>query len=231
MKENFDRDNSESLRPKIWVSWSSGKDSYAVLREIWDENLYEVDCMFTTVDTSRNQIPMHAVSVDLLKHQVDALGIQHRLVGLDDEEQASGFLTLLDDAKRSGVSFFAFGDLFLEEIRHYREQKMAGAGIGILFPLWQKRTDKLIVDLINSGMRAIITSVDLAKLPALYLGRELSLDLVAEIAALGWDPCGENGEYHSFVFDGPLFCHPVEFEKREPIIGDDFAHLPLLAAI
>ncbi len=228
---HFDPDIAKSLRPKIWVSWSSGKDCYAALRELWAENLYEVECMFTIVDTSKSQIPMHAVSIDLLKHQVDALGIQHRLVELDDEDRDSRLLTLLNDARLSGISFFAFGDLFLEEIRRYREQNMAETGIGTLFPLWGKRTEKLIIDLINSGMRAIITSTDLAKLPTSFLGRELTVDLVAEMVALGCDPCGENGEFHSFVFDGPLFHHPVDFKKGEPIIGNDFAHLPLVPAI
>jgi len=231
LTKSFDRDIAKSLRPKIWVSWSSGKDGYAALRELWAENLYEIECMFTFVDTSRSQIPMHAVSIDLLKHQVDALGIQHRLVALDDEGRDAGFLALLNDATRSGVSFFVFGDLFLEEIRRYREQNMAETGIGTLFPLWEEQTEKLIVELINSGMLAIITSIDLAKLPASFLGRELTVDLVGEMVALGCDPCGENGEFHSFVFDGPLFHHPVDFEKREPIIGNDFAHLPLIPGI
>ena len=227
----FDRDTARPLRPKIWVSWSSGKDSYAALRQLRAENLYQVECAFTVVDTSKNQIPMHAVSIDLLKHQVHALGIQHRLVALDHENQDARFLALLNDAKRSGVRLFAFGDLFLDEIRRYREQKMAETGIGTVFPLWGKRTDKLVADLISSGMRAITTSIDLARLPASFLGCELTVDLVGEMVALGCDPCGENGEYHSFVFDGPQFHHPIAFEKRAPIIGNDFAHLPLIPAM
>lgn len=107
---------------------------------------------------------------------------------------------------------------------------MEGSGIGTLFPLWEKRTEELILDLINSGIRAIITSIDLTRLPPLLLGRELTVNLVSEIVTLGCDPCGENGEFHSFVFDGPLFHHPIDFDKREPIIGSDFAHLPLIPA-
>ena len=229
--KSFDPEIAKSLRPKIWVSWSSGKDSYAALWQLWAENRYEVECVFTVVDILRNQIPMHAVSIDLLKQQVDALEIQHRLVALDDEDRNAGLLTLLDDATRSGVRFFAFGDLFLEEIRRYREQNMAKTGIGALFPVWLKPTEKLMIDLINSGMRAIMTSIDLTKLPASFLGRELTVELVGELVARGCDPCGENGEFHSFVFDGPLFSHQVNFKKSEPIIGDDFAHLPLIPEI
>jgi uncharacterized protein (TIGR00290 family) len=231
LTQSFDPETAKSLRPKIWVSWSSGKDSYAALRQLWAENGYEVECVFTTVDPARNHIPMHAVSIDLLKQQVDALGIQHRLVAVDDEDRNAGFLTLLEDAKRRGVNFFAFGDLFLEEIRCYREQNMAKTGIVAVFPVWLKPTEKLILDLITSGMRAIMTSIDLSKLPASFLGRELTVELVGELVARGCDPCGEHGEYHSFVFDGPLFHHRVNFKKSEPIIGDDFAHLPLIPEI
>ena len=219
---------NEVIGSKIWVSWSSGKDSYAALRELLAENIYEIDCMFTVVDSSNSQIPMHAVSIDLLQQQVDALGIQHRLVVLGSGGQDAAFLSLVNNARQSGVNRFAFGDLFLEEVRRYREQNMVDTGIGTIFPLWEKQTSRLIVDLINSGMRAIITSVDLAKLPVSFLGRELTLGLVDEVIAQGCDPCGEHGEFHSFVFDGPLFKQPVCFEKREPVVGEDFAHLPLI---
>ncbi len=229
--KTYEQDNCKTEHARIWVSWSSGKDSYAVLRELIASDSYKVDCMFTVVDFSSSQIPMHAVSIDLLKQQVEALGLDHRLIALGDNNQESGFLTLLNEARNSSVNQFAFGDLFLEEIRSYRENNMSDTGIGTIFPLWHRQTDNLIIDLINSGMRAIITSVDLTKLPASFLGRELTLELVKEIVDMGFDPCGEHGEFHSFVFDGPLFRHPVDFEITEPVIGDDFAHLPLISVI
>ena len=108
---------------------------------------------------------------------------------------------------------------------------MRGTGIRTLFPLWQRPTESLIVDLIQNGMRAIITSVDLAKLPASFLGRNLTLELVDELIRLDCDPCGEHGEYHSFVFDGSLFHSPVRFERRKPRIGEHFAHLPLIPVV
>ncbi len=105
---------------------------------------------------------------------------------------------------------------------------MLGTGISTLFPLWKMATKPLVVDLVDSGMRAIITSVDLKALPRSFLGQELTIDLVDQISELGCDACGENGEYHSFVFDGPLFRSTVEFDLGRPNIGDEFGHLPLL---
>ena len=187
---------------KTWLSWSSGKDSYASLRKIWSDGNYEVECLFTVVDAEKDRIPMHTVSVDLLKNQVKALGIQHRVVELSGREDDTEFLALLSSARDNGVNCFVFGDLYLEEFRRYREQKMVDTGIGVVFPIWDQPPEDLVLKAINDGMRAIITSIDLAKLPASFLGSELSVDLVKELVELGCDPCGENGEYHSFVFDG-----------------------------
>ena len=211
------------------MSWSSGKDSYASLCALNSDEKYEVESTFTVVDAMTNKIPMHVVSVDLMIQQVSALGLEHRLVLLRDQDQTEGIQDLINDARCSGVHCFAFGDLFLDDVRKSRERNMADTGIGTLFPLWQKPTEALLADLIEDGMRAIITSVDLAVMPASLLGRELTVDLVEELIRQGCDPCGENGEYHSFVFDGPLFNNQVGFESGEPFIGKDFAHLPLFA--
>lgn len=154
------------LQHKAWLSWSSGKDSYAALRQLWAENRYRVESVFTVVDAASNRIPMRAVSTDLVLQQVKSIGLQHRLVPLADGEHSRGMRALIDEAQSSGVSFFAFGDLFLDEIRQSREQNMADTGIGTVFPLWQLPTKALVIDLIKAGMRAIITSVDLAALTA-----------------------------------------------------------------
>jgi uncharacterized protein (TIGR00290 family) len=228
LEHPFDPGSAKTSRPKIWVGWSSGKDSYAALRQVWADNRYEVDCAFTSYDPATDQIPMHAVHVNLLKRQLESLGLRSRLVKVDDDGRNPGILGLLDEARRNEVREFAFGDLFLEEVRRYRERRMADTGIGLVFPLWQRPSVSFVIELIESGMRAVISSVDLAKLPASFLGRELTIELVGELEARGCDPCGEHGEYHSFVFDGPLFRHRVAFEAREPVIGQDFASLPLV---
>ena len=217
-------------RPKIWLSWSSGKDSYATLEYLRAENRYHVEAMFTVIDPVKDQVPMHAVSAELIHRQADALGLQLHLSKLDANAPAEFIRPLLDTARQEDVRFFAFGDLFLEDIRQYREKNMVNTGIGTLFPLWQQPTGELIQNLIGSGMRAIITSVDLKALPASFLGRELTLEVVEQITALGNDPCGENGEYHSFVFDGPLFHHPVTFVTGDPVVKDGFGHLSLKSA-
>lgn len=214
-------------RPKIWLSWSSGKDSYAALQYLRAEKRYHVEAIFTVIDPVKNQVPMHAVSAELLLQQADVLGLQIHFSKLDANVPDDFIQPLLDTARQEDVRLFAFGDLFLEEIRQYREDNMVNTGIGTLFPLWQQPTGELIRNLIGSGMRAIITSVDLKALPASFLGRELTLEVVEQIIALGCDPCGENGEYHSFVFDGPLFRHPVTFVTEEPVVKDGFGHLGL----
>ncbi len=219
---------NNSLPQKAWLGWSSGKDSYAALRQLWADNQYRVESVFTVVDATTNSIPMHGISTDLMVQQVRAIGLEHRLVPLCDREQGREMRDLITDAQSRGVRFFAFGDLFLDDIRRSREQNMANTGIRTAFPLWQKPTKSLVLDLIKSGMQAVITSVDLTALPASLLGRELTVALIEELIGLGCDPCGENGEYHSFVFDGPLFNYRVRFERGEPRIGKDFAHLPLV---
>lgn len=216
--------------PKIWLSWSSGKDSYAALQFLWAENRYHVEAIFSVVDPVKNRVPMHAVSVELVQQQADALGLQLHLSQLDGNVPDGSIQFLLKKARQNGIRFFAFGDLFLEDIRQYREQNMVDTGIGTLFPLWQQPTGELIKNLIGDGMRAIITSVDLKALPVSFLGRELTIEAVEQIMALGNDPCGENGEYHSFVFDGPLFDQPITFMTEEPVVADGFGHLGLKPA-
>jgi uncharacterized protein (TIGR00290 family) len=183
---------------------------------------------FTVIDATENRVPMHAVSVDLVRAQLRSLGVPERFVPLSGSTPDEGMIRLIHDARRERVDSFAFGDLFLDEIRSSREHKMQGTGISTLFPLWQTATKPLVVDLIENGMRAIITSVDFKSLPASYLGQELTVDLVDQLSALGCDPCGENGEYHSFVFDGPQFHAAVDFDLGRPNVGDEFGHLPLL---
>lgn len=214
---------------KVMMSWSSGKDSYAALRSLVNDDRYDVTSLFSVVNTREGQVPMHAVSITLLKLQINALGFQHNVVPLNIDD-STDYQILIDDAKRAGVRYFAFGDLFLEEIRQSRETNMTGSGISTLFPLWGKPTLSSIMELIHEGMRAVITSVDLKALPASFLGRELTAEVVTEITERGCDPSGENGEYHSFVFDGPLFNHPVDFRRGEVTIGAAFGHLQLNSA-
>lgn len=215
---------------RTWLSWSSGKDSYAALRALSDSPAHQVERLFTVLDGQRDQIPMHAVAADLLRQQALALGYELRPVVLDQDDPSRAYHELLSDARSNGVRWFGFGDLFLEDVRQRREANMQGSGIELVFPLWLRSTEPLIRSLLESGMRAVITSVDLAKLPAAFLGRDLTLELVDELVARGCDPCGEYGEFHSFVYDGPLFSHPVPFSRLPAVADERFAHLPLGAA-
>lgn len=211
----------------VWLSWSSGKDSYAALNALTRNADVEVTSSFTVIDVLENQIPMHAVSVDLVRAQLRALGLTERFVPLSGTGSDEGMNKLITDARREGVDSFAFGDLFLEGIRSSRDQKMQGTGISNLFPLWMTPTKSLFMDLVESGMRAIITSVDLRAIDKSFLGQELTVGLADQLSDLGCDVCGENGEYHSFVFDSPLFQSAVDFDLGQPNIGDKFGHLPL----
>lgn len=214
-------------RTSTWLSWSSGKDSYAALLALSDSPTHRVDSLFTVIDGDRERVPMHAVSVPLLQAQARALGVQLRQVVLHDNAEVQPYHALLQDARRSGVDCFAFGDLFLDDVRQRREDKMQTSGIDLLFPLWLLPTEPLIRSLLHRGMRALITSVDLEKLPQSFLGREIMPELVDELIQRGCDPCGEYGEFHSFVYDGSLFSHPVVYAKQPILTDGRFAHLPL----
>lgn len=203
---------------KIWLSWSSGKDCAYALHQLKSDEKYEISGLMTTLRPGTRSVAMHNIPEKLLKRQTSELGLPLYCAEAGDGEHRESFeqqiRKILKTASDQGISSIAFGDLFLEDIRFYREEKMKGTGIDLLFPLWKQPTAQLAKNIIDSGFKAIIVSIDLRVLPISYLGREYNEEFLADLP-LGVDPCGENGEFHTFVFDGPVFHHsiPVKLGK------------------
>ncbi len=213
------------MRNKTWLSWSSGKDSAWALHELRQSDEYEVVGLFTTINSAFERVAMHAVRVELLRKQAQAVGLPLYLIEIpypcSDEQYAAVMEDFMVRARSEGVQFMAFGDLYLEDVRRYREERMQGSGITPLFPLWGRPTRALLEEMLAGGVRTCLTCVDPKVLPAEFAGRELTSELLASMPP-GIDPCGENGEFHTFVFAGPMFSTPLDIEMGEVVERDGF---------
>lgn len=213
------------MHKKTWLSWSSGKDSAWALHVMHQTGEHEVTGLFTTINVTFGRVAMHAVRVELLRRQAQAVGLPLYLIEIpypcSDGQYAAAMADFVARARNEGVQCMAFGDLYLQDVRRYREERMQGTGIEAVFPLWEKPTRALLGEMLASGLRACLTCVDPRVLPAGFAGRELTPELLAGMPS-GIDPCGENGEFHTFVFDGPMFSHPLDIEMGEVVERDGF---------
>lgn len=219
------------MQEEILMSWSGGKDSCMALREIQKSGSYRVAALLTTVSQEYDRICMHGVRRALLDKQVESLGLPVHTIHLstdpsNDEYEAKMRETLVAYRER-GVKAIAFGDLFLEDIRQYREVQLDEIGMTGIFPLWQRNTADLAKQFIESGFKAIVTCVDSKKLDGSFAGRSIDFDFLSALPS-GVDPCGENGEFHSFVFGGPLFKEEIRFKFGEVSLRDGFYFSDLL---
>ena len=209
----------------VWLSWSSGKDSAWALQVLRHQVPFEVVALLTTINSSYGRVAMHAVREELLEQQADAVGLPLIKVPLPwpcsnaDYEQMMA--AALAQARREGIRHIAFGDLFLEDVRRYREAQLAGTGIEPLFPLWQFDTTQLARTMIACGLRAYLTCVDPRKLSPRLAGRSFDAALLDNLPP-GVDPCGESGEFHTFAFEGPMFRHPVLVDTGEVVEREGF---------
>jgi uncharacterized protein (TIGR00290 family) len=222
------------MREKVVVAWSGGKDSALSLYEILNSGSYEVLELLTTVAKDQDRISIHDVQRVLLERQAKALRIPLEelfiLKGASDAEYEEALLKTFKRHRGNDVSSVVFGDLFLEDIRKYREHILAKAEMNGVFPLWKKDTEKLARTFINLGFKAVITSVDSHVLGKDFAGREFDEKFLSDLPAIV-DPCGENGEFHTFVYDGPIFCEQVGFKKGELTLRDNrFCSCDLLVA-
>lgn len=206
---------------KIIVSWSGGKDSTLALAAVGRDPGYEVVTLLATVTADYDRVSLHGVRRELLVRQAAALGypLQITLLSAEgsNEEYEEKMRQTLAHFGAAGVSTVVFGDLYLEEVRAYREKNLQAVGFKGLFPLWGQETGRLAQDFISQGYRAVITCVDTQALKPEFVGREFAPDFLNDLPA-GVDPCGENGEFHSFVYDGPLFAQPVGFTLGERVL-------------
>jgi uncharacterized protein (TIGR00290 family) len=212
-------------RHRVLVSWSSGKDSAWMLHELLSAGEVEVDGLLTTVAREDGRIPMHGVTGRLLALQAEAVGLPLREIPIptpcpDDEwERAVG--EALSAARRRGVTAVAFGDLFLQDIRDYRESRLVATGLAALFPLWGRPTEELARRMIAGGLAARITCVDSTQLDSSFAGRAFDAALLDDLPE-SVDRCGERGEFHTFVHAGPMLSRPLAVEVRDIVRQERF---------
>jgi uncharacterized protein (TIGR00290 family) len=215
------------------VSWSCGKDGAFALATVRARGDVEVAGLLTTLDASADAVAMSRVPTELLRRQAAALDLPVHLVELpwpcpnEVYEQRTG--AAWAQLRRDGAEEVVFGDLFLADIRAYRERSLAGTGLAPRFPLWERPTPELARRMVAAGLRAVIVCVDPAQAPAEIAGRWWDEDLLRELPQ-GVDPCGENGEFHTFVTDGPGFANPVDVVVGDVVEGEGFLYAPLRPA-
>ena len=218
---------------KTLVSWSSGKDSAWALHVLRGREDIEVAGLFTTLNAQADRAAMHAVRRALVERQAAAAGLPVEFIPLPhpcpNAAYEAAMREFIDSARSRGVSAFAFGDLQLEDVRRYREEAMRGSGIEPLFPIWGSDTAALAGAMVEAGLRARITCVDPRQMPARFAGRSFDRSLLDELPA-GVDPCGENGEFHTFAIKGPMFRRPVDVVVGETVQREGFVYTDLLPA-
>jgi uncharacterized protein (TIGR00290 family) len=220
-----------AMSPKALIAWSSGKDSAWALLEARRAGDYEIVGGLTTVTAPFGRVSMHGVREELLRAQLDAAGLPAMIVQIPfpcpNEIYEQKMAAAMAEATQSGITHVVFGDLFLEDVRAYRERQLAGTGITPVFPLWGRPTAALARDMIEAGVEAHLSTVDLRKLPASFAGRRFDRKLLDALPAEA-DPCGENGEFHSFVSAGPMLARRITVKVGETVERDGFAYADLL---
>jgi uncharacterized protein (TIGR00290 family) len=217
----------------VWLCWSSGKDSAWALHELREDPRYRVTRLVTTVTAAFDRVAMHAVRTPLLQRQARAADLPLRVVTLphpcSNEEYEARMRELVAEALEAGVAHMGFGDLFLEDVRAYRERMLTGTGIAPLFPLWGRDTRALARSMVDGGLRAWLTCVDPRVLPAELAGRMFDGALLDALPP-GVDPCGERGEFHTFVFRGPMLGGDVDARPGAVVERDGFVFADLTLA-
>ena len=212
------------LQQRVILSWSGGKDSALCLQAIAEVHTHEVATLLTTVSEAYERSSMHGVRTVLLEEQAESLGLSLEKVYLSadssNDEYEQRMRKVLEKWQAAGVGSVVFGDIFLEDLRKYRENNLARLGMQGLFPLWKRSTPDLAIEFLRLGYKAVVTCVDSQRLDRRFVGRDFDEGFLSDLPA-GVDLCGENGEFHSFVWDGPLFRRPLSFERGEVVLRDN----------
>lgn len=208
------------MKPKAVFNWSSGKDSALALYKVLQENRNEVTTLLTSINEEFQRISMHGVHVSLLEQQAESLGLPLIKMELPKEPSMDEYRELMNktmsEIKAMGVTQSIFGDIFLEDLRKYREEQLQSIGMEAVFPLWNKNTTELIHEFLDLGFKTVVTCVNETYLDKSFAGRIIDRDFIRDLPE-NVDPCGENGEFHTFTFDGPIFNAPVHFEIGETV--------------
>ncbi|MHB8352476.1 MAG: Dph6-related ATP pyrophosphatase [Thermoplasmata archaeon] len=215
------------------MSWSSGKDSAYTLHILRQEGTVNVVRLLTTLTRPFDRVSMHGVRSELLNCQARELGLAVHAVEIPfpcpNSVYAEKMTVAVAAARDDRVEAIAFGDLFLEDVRAYREERLSGTGIRPLFPLWGRPTRQLADEMISAGLKAVLVAVDPRVVPARFAGREFDRELLRELPE-GVDPLGERGEFHTFAYDGPMFRRAIEWRRGEVVHRDGFVFQDLLPA-
>lgn len=196
------------------MNWSSGKDSALALYSVQQKKEYNIEKLFTTLDASSERISMHEVRKELLLAQAENIGLDIQVVDISTQTSMEDYNRKMEKQitklKEEGFVASVFGDIFLEDLKKYREDQLSKSGVEAVFPLWQKDTSELIHQFVELGFKAIVACTNSRFLSDDFCGRIIDKNFIADLPR-NVDPCGENGEFHTFVFDGPIFKKPIRF--------------------
>jgi uncharacterized protein (TIGR00290 family) len=206
------------MKPKAIFNWSSGKDSALALYTILKEDQFEVTSLLTSINLEFQRISMHGVHVSLLEKQAESLCLPLIKMEIPAEPSMQDYTEIMtrtmNKIQSKGVTHSVFGDIFLEDLRQYREEQLQSIGMKAVFPLWKRNTADLIHEFLDLGFKTIVTCVNETYLDKSFTGRIIDKNFIKDLPE-NVDPCGENGEFHTFTFDGPIFKNPVQFEMGE----------------
>lgn len=205
---------------KAYINWSGGKDASFALWQLQQEGKYDIRCLFTTLSGAHRRVSMHGVRETLLDEQAKQTGIPLVKAWLPENASMEDYNAIMQEQLSAfgaeGVEHAVFGDIFLEDLRTYRETQLSKVGMQGVFPLWKQDSAGLVKTFIAAGFKAVVVCVNAKYLPASFAGRLIDEAFLADLPA-GVDPCGENGEFHTFVFEGPIFKAPVAFKTGETV--------------
>ncbi|KQS94351.1 diphthine--ammonia ligase [Chryseobacterium sp. Leaf394] len=209
------------MKPKAIFNWSSGKDSALALYKILKEDHFEVTSLLTSINKDFQRISMHGVHVSLLEKQAESLNLDLIKMEIPKEPSMEEYQDIMSKTmkgiKSQGVTHSVFGDIFLEDLKEYREKQLETIGMKAIFPLWKQNTTDLIHEFLDLGFKTIITCVNETYLDKSFAGRIIDENFIKDLPE-NVDPCGENGEFHTFTFDGPIFKNKIEFEIGETLM-------------
>ena len=221
-------------RPKVLLSWSAGKDSAWSLHALRQADEYEVVGLLTTINEEFRRVAISGVREELLDAQAEAAGLPVRKVYLpypcSNEQYEAAMRPPMEEARDDGIERVAFGDLFLEDIREYRDANLAKVGMTGLYPIWGADTAALALEMQQGGLRARIATLDPKRIPESFVGEIWDAKTVSELPG-DVDPCGENGEFHTFTFEGPMFNHPIAVTAGEIVKREGFVYADIVPVV
>lgn len=208
------------MKQKTIFNWSGGKDSALALYHLQHDDRFEITGLLTSISTAFDRISMHGVRRELLMKQAASIGLPVQELKLPESLSMSEYddrmKACLEEVKSRGVEFSAFGDIFLEDLKAYREEKLAEVSLTGLFPIWKRNTNDLLEEFLDLGFQTVLVGIKSDKLDESFVGRDIDRDFVKDLPS-DVDPCGENGEFHTFVFDGPIFKEPIKYQLGETV--------------